>query len=54
VIIRLESLDAKRPSEPIIVICNHTQIINKNTSLLQTNQTKRVWGDRTPLEGKGG
>jgi hypothetical protein len=27
--------------------------INKNTSRLQTKSDKRVWGDKTPREGKG-
>jgi hypothetical protein len=53
VVIRLESLDAKRSSEPIILICNHTWILIK--CIIVTDQPeKRVWGDRTPLERERG
>jgi hypothetical protein len=53
VIIRTETLDVKRDNVPIIVICNHTQIINKNVSLMQTNQTKEYGGTKFHYKGKG-
>jgi hypothetical protein len=45
VVIRLESLDAKRPSEPIFVKCNHTQILIKYITVAD-QLDKRVWGDK--------
>jgi hypothetical protein len=39
---------------PILVKCNHTQVINNITSFAQTDQTKRDGGITPPKKGKVG
>jgi hypothetical protein len=54
VVIGLVSQGCKKASVPILVKCNHTQIINKITSLHVDLSEKKGLGDKLHQKGKRG